>query len=326
MKTNKRIVIYIAFTFGVIFTAVSQRGLDSLVVSINPDIQINMTIYSYKNLSNDVELDLKNLQEILKGTPIAYNSSYTIQYDTDQQMSIKPKPTTETIVWKDDKIKRTTFENLCMVNRNTDLEDKKRSNYVMQIHFNELDSLLSSELPVKMKQVIDSLQIIENRSSKVYDFSFEQSVMNVNSSIYKRSRYSADYLSYDIGIGVNLIKNIIVPELYMEVAYSRDYKGISRDRFSLTLSALSYFENTTKGFENSFLTIGYERNISNTIGKDQFIGLSFGYLIERKGDLFDKNTFKVGTMWQLSKNVTISPQLYFSKNEIYPAIRLAFGF
>ena len=103
-------------------------------------------------------------------------------------------------------------------------------------------------------------------------------------------------------------------------------KGIWKNQFYLSYNQLSHFENNSKINLNGFVNIGYRYNLSKTIGNPNWLGVELGYLVNRNGDLFGKNTFKFGVNWEIGKYISVSPQLYLSSDLVYPAVRIGFGF
>ena len=78
---------------------------------------------------------------------------------------------------------------------------------------------------------------------------------------------------------------------------------------------------------NTFLNIGHRWNLDKKSEKPNMLGVELGYLIVKQGDLFGKNTFKLGVNWSPAKHISVSPQLYISDNfkTAYPGIRIGFG-
>ena len=59
-----------------------------------------------------------------------------------------------------------------------------------------------------------------------------------------------------------------------------------------------------------------------------WFGAELGYLTNRNGNFFDKNTFRLGVNWDIGRYMSVSPCLYISDNfnKMYPGIRLGIGF
>ena len=293
-----------------------KHVLDSVYVQINDNMELNLAIYEYPHLFENVEKDLKSLQSILKDNKIiSGQASCTIDYEPDNLLSVKQTEPSEKIIWVNGKQIRYQFNNHCYIYSNQ---------YKLKIKFNELEDLISDSLIIKLKQVIDTTSIIQNRSSKTYNYSFQGETLIRNKQLdgYNGQR---DIISLKGGIGVNLIKNQAVIDLSAEMAFVFSKKGIQENQFYLTYNQLSDFSNNSKDNLNGFVDAGYRHNLSYSVKDPNWIGIEIGFLTGRQGDLFEKNTVKLGVNWEIGKYISISPQLYISNKSTYPAVRIGFG-
>jgi hypothetical protein len=147
----------------------------------------------------------------------------------------------------------------------------------------------------------------------------------VSNEQYSRGN-KGDMLSLKAGVGANLIKNQPVIDLSGELAFVFQKKGISKNQYYLTYNLLYDFIDNSKTNLNSFLNLGYRYNLSNNRDDSDWLGVEFGYLISREGDMFDKDTFRFGFNWEVGNSITISPQLYISSEQTFPGLRIGFGF
>ena len=91
-----------------------------------------------------------------------------------------------------------------------------------------------------------------------------------------------------------------------------------------------FFGRNTDGqlqtYRNDFVNVGFA--ISNKNFGLIRSSLSVGYLIKSQGDYYQKNTFRVGFGYSLSKNIALEPELYFHDflKGISPGLRLSVGF
>jgi len=78
---------------------------------------------------------------------------------------------------------------------------------------------------------------------------------------------------------------------------------------------------------NNFTNIGYRKNLSNQKEKPNWLGVEFGTLTKRSGDIFVPNTMRMGMNWQVGKNITVAPQLYFNGffKQVSPGFRIGIG-
>ncbi len=190
-------------------TCYAQRPiLDSLYVDIEDKLELRMSIYEYADLAESVESDLKSLHEILKvNKDIPEKTSYSIFYKPNKKLSISPLGPTERIIWENGKQTRYQFNNKCEI-----LSDK----YHLYIEYNELESLVSTNLIGKMKEVIDTTSAIQGRFSKTYNYSFIEGSLVHNRQLDEQVG-NMDMLFLKGGVGASLIKNQPVIDVAAEI-------------------------------------------------------------------------------------------------------------
>jgi hypothetical protein len=290
---------------------------DSITVQIDDKMVLNMTVFDFKGFSKSVKKDLKSLQAILKDkSGITENESYSITYVPDNMLTIKQDGAGERIIWENDKQTRYHFNNQCNIHSDF---------YSLQIQFNELELLLSDSLISKLNEVIDTTITIHGRFTTTYNYSFHGDNLVHNTQLDKING-QMDVLSLKEGVGVNIIRNQPVIDLSAEIGFIFSKNGIWKNQYYLSYNQLSDFVDNSKINLNGFVNIGYRYNLSKTFGNPNWLGAELGYLVNRNGDLFSKNTFKFGVNWEIGKYISVSPQLYLSRNLTYPAIRIGFGF
>ena len=307
-------------TFLIILSSITCYGqkayLDSVSVEIEDKIELGMSIYDYSDLVNNVENDLKSLHEILKGNQDTPEPPYSIFYKPNKKLSIKQSGPAERIIWKNGKQTRYQFNNKCEI-----LSDK----YQLHIEFNELESLISTDLIEKLKEVIDTTSAIQGRFSSTYNYSFKEEDLVHNKELdeYIGQR---DMLFIKAGVGASLLNGQLVMDLSAEVGLGFSKKGILKNQFYLSYTPLFDFVDNSTIDLNHFVNLGYRYNLSKNKDDDNWLGVEFGYLVSQEGELFNEDTFKFGVNWEIGKYISISPQLYVSKELTFPAVRIGFGF
>ncbi len=136
-----------------------------------------------------------------------------------------------------------------------------------------------------------------------------------------------DFLEINLGVGAGLVRNTWVPDVSLGVGIGFRHKGTIRFPYVST-NLLFAFDAEAKTRINTFLNLGYGWDISKKSKKKDLLGMEIGYLVSRQGDLFGKNTFKVGANWSPVKGVYVNPHLYITDNfsTLFPGIRIGFGF
>lgn len=318
MKNLNQIIKLSLLLFSSTITYAQKHVLDSVSVQINNEIEFNMAIYDYTDLSIVVEKDLKNLQAILKETKdIPEKSSYSIVYEPDKVLSIEKSDPVGRIIWEKEKHSRFQLNNQCKIDA---------FGYSLKIQFNEIEKLMSDSIIIKIKEVIDSTNNRNKRNSRLLNYSYLGPKLNYNKQFDKNLGHM-DVLTLKGGIGFNFIKNQPILDISAELGLIFNKKGLWKNQYYLSYNQMTDFGEDSKINPNGFLNIGYRYNYSENAINDNWVGVELGYLIAKKGDLFKNNTFKFGFNWDIGKYISVSPQLYLSNdfNEFYPALRIGFG-
>jgi hypothetical protein len=318
MKNSIKISALTLLLLSSMVTSGQKQLLDSVCVRIDNNIELNLIIYDYSELAETVEKDLKSLQVVLKDNAgISEKESYTIDYLADKQLTIKQTEPGKRIIWENGKQTTCQFNNQCNIYSNK---------YALKIQFNERESLVSDNLPAKLKEVIDTTSLIHSRFSKTYNFSFVGETL-IHDKQSDEVNGQMDVINLKGGAGLNFIKNQPVIDLSAEIGILFSKKGILKNQYYLSYNQLSDFDENSKVNLNGFVNIGYRYNLSNVVKNPNWLGLEIGYLAVQHGDLLKKNTFKFGINWEIGKYISVSPQLYLSgdSKEFYPAIRIGFG-
>jgi len=294
-----------------------KTHLDSICVHIDDQMELKLSVYDYKNLSESVEKDLVSLQSILKSkNDLTGKGSFLVTYEPDKLLSIKRGEPEERIIWENGKQIHYQFNSQCNI-----LSPK----YHLQIHFSNPELLMSESLRNKIREVVDSTTVMKGRFSAVHNFVYNGPELT-HTKKYDKESGQMDAMMLKAGVGANIIKNQPVMDLSAELGFVFSKKGIWKNQYSLSYSQLSDFTDPLKINLNGFAGIGYRHNMSNKLRSPNWLGIELGYLVQSQGELLDKNTFRMGLNWELGKSISVSPQLYISGKSTFPALRIGFGF
>ena len=103
------------------------------------------------------------------------------------------------------------------------------------------------------------------------------------------------------------------------------YKSINYFVFERSISG------NTKLNNYNFFELSYRKDKAKNVDNNNFIGIneySFGVLLKRSSDFFQKNTFYFGLPYaKFGRYLNLRPELYFSDDYVEPSIKLTlFGF
>lgn len=168
-----------------------------------------------------------------------------------------------------------------------------------------------------------------NNKDRSYSPSADRSVKsNARSGYYA----GTDFLTLTASVDIQNYKASFVPSASIGAAVILGGKNIRREIGIVSEYHFSFGRNAAgenRTFINKFLTLNYERERIkvNEIKKSgyNFLNLSFSYLVDRKGPLFEKNTSRisVGAATLLDGSAKIQPVLYIRDffKSVTPGIR-----
>ena len=207
-------------------------------------------------------------------------------------------------------------------------------------HLSDLNTLLSAGLNEK----INTIQ--KNKNSRwIKDGEGTWYIKNGDKSIYSNHQAAGyvsgtgtgDYLTSLTAVSIQNYKNYFVPSASLGIGLGFN-NGKAKKELGLLWEPNFFFAKNTQGnlqtYRNDFLTFSYKRfplKNENDVQSFSFInGFSFGYLIRRKGEFFEKNTMRIGVQAAslLKGKVNLEPVLYFDNffKGLTPGLRLTVNF
>jgi hypothetical protein len=154
---------------------------------------------------------------------------------------------------------------------------------------------------------------------------------------YVSNTGTGDYLASIISVDFQNYKNYFVPSASLGVGLGFNNGRVKRELGLLWQPNFVFAKNTHSSlqtYRNDFITFSYKRSFiknENSTPSFSFInGFSFGYLIRRKGDFFEKGTMRigVGAASLLKDKISVEPVLYFNNlfKGVTPGLKLTFNF
>lgn len=327
MKSINRLIIisFILVTSNIVTYSQGKRPyLDSLRIRIEDKMELSLATYDYTKLGDSVENDLKVFQNILKQNinDIPKEKAYSITYEPGKVLSIKESIPVKKIILKNNEQIRCFFSDQCKI---------IGENYTLLIRFNNIEDLFSEKMITKISEAQKSLPE-ESRWASTYNFSSRGSVLTHDKQ-FDKVNGQMDVLNLKFGMGAGLIKNQPITDISAEVGFLFSKKGILKNQ--LYLSANLFYLYGFNSYSNvsfyDLINVGYRYNLSNELGKTNWLGVEFGYMLGTYGAFFPgNNTFDLGLNWEIGKSISVSTRIYLSNghgySEIFPGIRIGFGF
>jgi hypothetical protein len=137
---------------------------------------------------------------------------------------------------------------------------------------------------------------------------------------------TSDMIVLTAGIGSGIVKNQFVSDINFRIGLTFGKKATYRNIYFADYEIMYDFSQGSTGgpFQtNHFLSFGLEHNKSLNPEKDNWYGLSFGYLLNANSNFFEKNTYRFRLHKRIYKTFMIIPELYFNDffKDVYPGIR-----
>ena len=295
---------------------------DTIVVYIDNQVEIKLSVADYSTFNNNSEayIILMSFQSLLPGISarLDSNAPEKVSYDGEDKLFVEPGDLKYQFLLDDNGIKDTGFRDVAILsNENT---------YVM-ITTTDLSKVSDLQLQKCFSDVITKLPQHRNNSYTAVYACSDGKVTLLEDELGLDA--SLDMLGLTAGTGASLIKNRWAADLSAELFFSFNKKGVLRYNPYISTNLIFDFDSENKMNVNTFLNVGHRWNLEKKPGSPDWLGVEVGYLVNRQGDLFGKNTYKLGLNWSLFKgrSVYVSPQLYFSDNfnTVYPAVRIGIG-
>lgn len=143
--------------------------------------------------------------------------------------------------------------------------------------------------------------------------------------IYKRAvhPHPNDMIVLNGGIALENVKGEWNGSFYADMILQFGAKLRYQQAFKLGYEWMYDFSSGEQNI-NHWVSLGYSRNFSMNPSRPNWYGLTLGYLAKGNGDLFVKDSFRLGVSHRVHKNVTLVPQVYFNDflKNVTPGIKL----
>ncbi|MCU4163520.1 hypothetical protein [Carboxylicivirga caseinilyticus] len=232
-------------------------------------------------------------------------------------------------------LKDSTLSNEILINKRIHRLELSSNNHFNQykafIHFNsieQLDELLLYDFEKIIQNVEELLSKKENKyaSNKLFT-AYIRIDSNAQPDLIKIdiARGPMDVIQLSAGSGLQSLKGQWLGSFNAQAAIIFTRKGIDKHAFSFTYEWMYNFTTPDQKYVNEFIDLGYSYNFSRTIGKDEWVGLTFGFMTKQRGEFFANNTYRLGLNTRLNKHLGVGPQIYFNDffQNVYPGINVS---
>ena len=284
---------------------------------------MNMLILTkdYHNLTKDnqLQLILTDFQSRLKEIEgIVPDQAYSIEYKFQEKLDILLSNKFKSFTISEENGIAENFQNQAIIK-------DPNNNYQVTIDFNDIERLINIDFSTLLSEIISELPE-KDRYLRYLELQTDIQSRKVKLTENRPSGY-LDMLSLQAGVGANVYRSKFLTDITGEIGLHLNHKGILRNQFYVSNNLMFSFDAENAAIINNFTSIGYRRNLSNERDKPNWLGVEFGTVTKRSGDIFQPNTMRLGVNWNVGKHISISPQLYFNGlfQQVSPGFRIGLG-
>ncbi|WP_373493728.1 hypothetical protein [Aquiflexum sp.] len=323
MKTTMHLILtaFCLFYINTVFAQSTKIPRDTVFFKGTEHMNMLILTTDYHNLTKENRLQLilndfhDRLIQIKGSIP---ENPYIIEYRYQEQLDILQSDKIKSYSLSEGKGLTENFRNQAII---TD----SNSSYLVNIGFNDVRVLINTDLTAMLSEIIGELPE-KDRHLKYLEFRPDNQSGKVKLMENRSSGY-LDMLSLQAGIGANVYRSRFLTDITGEIGLQLNHKGILRNQFYVSNNLMFAFDAENAAIINNFTSIGYRRNLSNEREKPNWLGVEFGTVTKRSGDIFQANTMRLGVNWNVGKYISISPQLYFNGffQQVSPGFRIGIG-
>ncbi len=292
--------------------------LDSIFINIEDKIEITIAAHNYLEIKDSIINDIKTFQEILRqDTSFILNyQTFSIHYIPDKSLTIKRTDPIQKIILQEGKQTSFIFRGQCNITG---------EKYTMQVQFCNPEDIFSDLIVQKISYVFMDMPE-KNRIALSYNYSFHNNKL-LHDEGFGKLNGNLDFISLKVGTGANLIKEQPVVDFSTNIGLQFSKHGIMKHHFYVAPNFMFISDGNNNFHENTMVNIGYQKNLSNNLHKEKWLGFELGYLTNRNGDFFTGNTFRFGFTWSLGNSISVASHFYLEDGDkFYPALRIGFDF
>jgi len=199
--------------------------------------------------------------------------------------------------------------------------------------YHQLSNYITGGLNEKMRWLRKNIKSYWVRDKKIWRMEKDPSITAPQPAGYIATAH--DYLSSEIRFNLGNYKSYFAPSFALGVGLHFN-GGESYRTFAFLWQPVFTFQTNTQGhlqtYRNDFLTVEIAREWKDQVPRFIYLSpsISFGWLVRREGDLFDKSSFRLflGHTRLVRDNFILQPGMYFHDffRGVTPAVNLRVDF
>lgn len=294
----------------------TQEIGDSLIIYVDNRVEIKVAVPNFSNLktSDKVSSSLKEFENVIPkvADQLSTTSANLVRFSKGSNLTVERGDPKVIYLQKDGELSNTGFRDQAIISG---------EEFMIFITTSDLSKISDLSLSTCLEKVVALISEGRRWSTSLY-----YECVDENIKLIETKNNEWDILELSIGAGAGLVRSTWVPDLSFKIGFGLNYKGVMRSPY-ISTNLVFDFDEENKVNLNTFLNVGYQWSLNKKKDKHDVIGVELGYLISQQGDLFGKNTFKLGFNWSPAKLVNVNPHLYISDDfkTVFPGIRIGFG-
>jgi len=294
-----------------------QYSDDSVTVYIDKRVEIKIAVHDNSKLKGSKKeiLAVEQFEKMLPvlAVKLSPEKPELIQYTVGSEVTVEPGDPITSFLIKNGEISDTGFRDRAII-----VGDD------FKIFITCSDISVITEMPIST--CLDNV-FAELPERKRWPKTLSYECNDGKVTLLEDKNGETDMLELSLGAGAGLVRSAWIPDLSVKLGLGLNYKGVMRGPY-LSSNMLFDLDPENSVNLNTFLNLGYQWTMNKKEKNHDMLGFEVGYLIAKQGDLFGKNTVKIGFNWSLLKFVSVNPHLYISDNfkTAFPGVRIGFGF
>jgi len=234
------------------------------------------------------------------------------------------KRTSKKMVFSDMKILEKDFGNYVI--------EIRESVYSIKYYLQKIEDLKKISAETSSEQILAAEKLLPAGRKKINGWLTLNKEGNFDSYfLVESSPVTSDMLYLNVGVGAGIVKNQWVTDINFALGFACGNKGLQRNLYYAGFKVVYDFSNASGDnlfSVNSFISAGWEHNLSKNYEKEKWFGLSLGYLVDRNTDFFEKNTWNFAIHKRINQTISVSPEIYFNGffQNIYPGVQVGISF
>jgi len=321
----RKVCLILSLIIASIYSQAQQKMSDTLIVFVNERLEMKIILDDLHHLKTTDSLQkslnqrLSEFQSHVKGISAELDPEVAdvVKYKGDGAISLTKGEQKTVYLVQEDGLQASGSRDLGII-----VHPEVR----IELRTNDLSQLQNMPVAMVFDQMVARLPQKFKYARSVY---FEY----VSDSLYilpgKLSTNSVgDALELTGGVGTTLFKGHWIGEFELRADLMFFKKNVLRFNPYVSASLMYDFRNIESPKINTFLNLGFRSDADEGREKEsRLVGFEFGYLMNRKGNLFEENTWRFGISWSPADGISVSPQMYIvgGFEKLQPGIRFSFG-